>query len=153
MSKRRNTRSYRERQTYIRQRRQADAMAERLGGGTDYLYSSGSIMCPICSFTMDCSKRLDFNDLKSPHVSYHPAHPTCPNSNRAWLLPRFYCQPVPQSKVEAILEAEKQKWEQTMKELAAGVAGAAGSSTNTTEPFLPFGIYNIYNVDVVCRSR
>jgi hypothetical protein len=129
--------SWRDRQTYIRQRRQADAMAERLGGGTDCLYIIGNIVCPICSFTMECPKRLDFNDLKSPYVSYHPAHPTCPNSNRAWLVPRVYCQPVPQSKVEAILEAEKQRWAQTMKELAAGVAGAAGSSTNTTGPFTP----------------
>lgn len=142
-SKRNHTKSWRDRQTYIRTRRQADAMAERLGGGTNELYMGSNLVCPLCGYTLDRSKRLKLNDSRSPHIAYHEQHPTCPNAGKGWLLPRTYCKPVPQADVDAMVKTERAAWmeqvnqdrQQMSQATAKGLLAGTASAPNAVIPY------------------
>lgn len=114
------TKSWRKRQAYAREQRQRAVVAERLGAGTDELIAGGGLVCPLCSFTMDCSLRY-----QSSAIAMHPTNPNCPNSDRAWVMPRVRLEPVPQADVDAIREANYNKMTQAMQQLGAQ-AGTAG---------------------------
>jgi len=103
MSRHNHTKSWRQRQVYIRERQRTERVAERLGAGTNELYVCGSTFCPLCMSTMDYSKTLKPGDLSSPRIAVHPDNPTCPNSGKGWVLPRTRCQPVPQAVLDEII--------------------------------------------------